>query len=218
MRILAAVFAFALTSPFPAAAQVAREVNQRYQTAEGRAEIARSLDAPDRDLRQKPEALIARMNLQAGMAVADIGAGVGYMLPHLSRAVGPTGKVYGEDIQQDFLDQARAKLTREKLSNVQLVLGTETDPKLAPASVDVAVILDVYHHFDYPAKMLAHIRSAIKPGGRLFVIDDYRHGREDHIRLERDDVVKEIEANGFDLLSTSDQIPDEQYILMFERP
>jgi ubiquinone/menaquinone biosynthesis C-methylase UbiE len=196
-------------------AQVADSANKSYKTKEGRDKIAATLDDPHRDGRQKPEELIAAMNIKPGMTVADIGTGTGYMLPFLSRAVGPSGKVYGEDIQTDFLDRAKAK----KDANVELILGTETSPKLPPNSIDIALALDVYHHFDYPDKMLAAIRSALKPGAHLVIVDFYKSASPSpgHIRAERDDVAAEIERNGFHLISKGDHLPKTQYILTFEK-
>src|SRR5580698_10248318 len=102
--------------------QVAAEANKGYKTKDGRDSVAKTLDNPNRDKAQKPEEIIAAMDIQPGMSVADIGTGTGYMLPFLSRAVGEKGKVFGEDIQNDFLDRARAKISDDKLSNAQIYL------------------------------------------------------------------------------------------------
>jgi ubiquinone/menaquinone biosynthesis C-methylase UbiE len=195
-------------------AQVAADANKGYKTKEGRDKVAATLDDPHRDGKQKPLELVAAMDIKPGMTVADIGTGTGYMLKFLSDAVGPTGKVFGEDIQTDFLDRARAK----NVPNAELILGTTTDPKLPPNSVDIALVLDVYHHFDYPDKMLAAIRSALKPGAHLVIVDFYKSASPSpgHIRLERDDVAAEIEHNGFHLLSKRDHLPT-QYLLTFEK-
>jgi ubiquinone/menaquinone biosynthesis C-methylase UbiE len=211
MRILAGLLFFTVA----ATAQVADKANEQYKTKEGRESVAKTLGDPHRDDRQKPDDLVAALALKPGMTVADIGTGVGYMLPFLSRAVGPNGKVFAEDIQTDFLDKAKANSA--KLSNVQFFLGNETDPKLPPASVDVAMALDTYHHFDYPEKMLANIASELKPGGHLVIVDFYKKSRPDHVRLERDEVVKEVESNGFRLLSKRDHTANNQYILTFEK-
>jgi ubiquinone/menaquinone biosynthesis C-methylase UbiE len=208
------VFA-ALLLTLTAYAQVADDANKSYKTKEGRDKVAATLDDPHRDGRQKPDELVAAMNIKPGMTVADIGTGTGYMLPFLSKAVGPKGKIFGEDIQTDFLDRAKAK----NVPNVQFILGTTTDPKLPPNSVDIALVLDVYHHFDYPDKMLAAISSALKPGAHLVIVDYYKSASPSpgHIRAERDDVAKEIESNGFHLLSKRDHIPQTQYMLTFEK-
>ena len=196
-------------------AQVAAEANKAYKTKDGRDGVAKTLDNPNRDKDQKPEEIIGLMEIKPGMSVADIGTGTGYMPPFLSGAVGAKGKVYGEDIAQDFLD--RAKIRAASLFNVQLILGNETDPKLPPRSVDRVLILDVYHHFDYPDKMLSNIGRAMKPGAHLVIVDFYKKDRPDHIRIERDDVVKEIESNGYRLISSRDRTGNNQYLLTFEK-
>ncbi len=98
------------------------------------------------------------------------------------------------------------------------LLGNESEPKLPAGSVDVAMVLDTYHHFDYPEKMLANIARALKPGGHLVIVDFYKKSRPDHVRLERDEVVKEIGSNGFRLLSKRDHTANNQYILTFQKP
>jgi ubiquinone/menaquinone biosynthesis C-methylase UbiE len=196
-------------------AQVADDANKGYKTKEGRDKVAATLDDPHRDGKQKPQELVAAMKIKPGMTVADIGTGTGYMLPFLGKAVGPNGKVFGEDIQTDFLERAKAK----QVPNAELIQGTVTDPKLPANSVDIALVLDVYHHFDYPDKMLAAIRGALKPGAHLVIVDYYKSASPSpgHIRAERDDVAAEIEGNGFHLLSKRDHIPNTQYMLTFEK-
>lgn len=213
MKITASILFFAVA----ATCQVADKANSGYKTKEGRENVAKTLSDPHRDERQKPNELVAAMEIKPGMTVADIGTGVGYMLPFLSRAAGPNGKVFAEDIQTDFLDKAKARVASEKLSNVEFFLGSDTDPKLPPDSVNIALVLDTYHHFDYPDKMLANIARALKPGGHLVIVDFYKKSRPDHVRLERDEFAREIESNGFHLLSTRDHMPESQYILTFEK-
>jgi ubiquinone/menaquinone biosynthesis C-methylase UbiE len=158
------------------------------------------------------------------MTVADVGTGIGYMLPYLSRAVGPTGKVIAEDIFDDFLEGARQRSQTARLANVAFVKGTVTDPNLPEAQLDVVLALDVYHHFDYPDKMLAAIYKALKPAGRLAVVEYYKrpeampNGRAmTHIRLDMPDVIKEIEANRFHLVMEKETIPNSQYLLVLEK-
>jgi ubiquinone/menaquinone biosynthesis C-methylase UbiE len=206
-------------------AQVAAAANAEYRTKAGREAIAQGLDSPDRDARQHPELLVKRLRLRPGSTVVDLGTGVGYMLPYLSRAVGGSGKVIGEDIHADFLDQARTKAANDKLGNVIFVLGTDRNPHLPPASADLILVLDTYHHFDYPAQMLAGIAKGLRPDGRLAIVDYYKRrgamGPGDfalhHIRLDAGGVVKEVESNGFVLEWRRDQIPGAQYIAMFRK-
>lgn len=205
-------------------AQVAETANKQYQTKEGRAAVGKGLADPARDEKQKPRELIEAMDLKPGMTVADVGTGVGYMLRFLSRAVGPDGKVIAEDIAQDFLDTAKERAKLANVNNVRYILGTSTDSKLPGDSINAILVLDVYHHFDYPDQMLATLRDSLLSGGRLFIVDYFRSEKAmpnrralEHIRLDRDEVVKEIEANGFKLLWKKDHIPESQYMLAFEK-
>ena len=222
-KLLPAAFA-AMLALVPLTAQVAKEANSQYQTPEGRKEVAANLAAPDRDQRQKPGDLVRGMGLQMGMTVADVGTGIGYMLPFLSRGVGPTGQVIAEDIFEDYLSAALQVVQDQHLGNVTFVKGTDKDPLLPAGSVDRVLVLDAYHHLDYPAEMLAGIYRALKPDGRLVIVEYYKNetampnGRAmTHIRLDMPDVIKEVQANHFHLVSEREQIKDVQYMLVLEK-
>jgi ubiquinone/menaquinone biosynthesis C-methylase UbiE len=218
--------ALALACPLasPLTSQVAKEANSQYQTSEGRKAVATTLSAPDRDERQRPVELVKSMGLTRGMSVADVGTGIGYMLPFLSRRVGPNGKVFAEDIFDDYLTAARQNAEAQHLNNITYIKGADKDPKLPENSLDRVLVLDVYHHFDYPQAMLAGIYQALKPDGKLVIVEYYKNeiampnGRAlTHIRLDKPDVIKEVEANGFHLVSEAEQIPNVQYMLMLEK-
>jgi len=205
-------------------AQVADQANSGYKTEQQRKSVANTLADPARDEKQKPAELIRAMGLQPGMTVADVGTGIGYMLPFLSRRVGPDGKVLAEDIFDDFLAGAKQRAENQKLTNVTFIKGSETDPMLPEGAVDVVLVLDVYHHFDYPEKMLAAIHKALKPDGHLVVVEYYKRseampgGRAvTHIRVDMPDVIKEIESNRFHLLSEKEHIPNSQYMLVLRK-
>jgi ubiquinone/menaquinone biosynthesis C-methylase UbiE len=214
MRFPAAVALAGILLPL-ASAQVAQEANRAYQTKEGRDRMGRNLAEAGRDSKEKPTQLIQAMRIEPGMRVADIGTGVGYMLPWLSRAVGDRGKVLAEDIFPDFIEKSRANAAAKHLSNIDFILGTETDPRLPAASIDVALVLEVYHHFNYPAAMLKHIGEGLKPDGRLFIVDFHRTVGDKHIRLDADAVIREVESNGFRLISKEEHPSDNQYIAAF---
>ena len=108
-----------------AAAQVADYANSGYKTPEGRARVAGTLTAHDREQTQKPRDLVQALGLEKGQAVADIGTGVGYMLPYLHQAVGADGKIFAEDIFPDFLEKAKARAAEQKLTNVSFIHGSE---------------------------------------------------------------------------------------------
>ena len=205
-------------------AQVAAQANSGYKTEDQRKNVANTLADPARDEKQKPAELMRYMGLQPGMTVADVGTGVGYMLPFLSRRVGPDGKVLAEDIFDDFLASAKQRAENQKLANVTFIKGTETDPMLPEGAVDMVLVLDVYHHFDYPEKMLAAIHKSLKPEGRLVIVEYYKRseampgGRAiTHIRLDMPELIKEVEANRFHLLSEKEHIPNSQYILVLRK-
>ena len=142
------------------------------------------------------------------------------MLPYLSEAVGPQGQVIGEDIFPDFLDKARERTA--SLKNVSLVQGTAKDPKLSKGTLDLVLVLDVYHHLDYPSETLAQLRQALKQGGRLAIVEYHKNdiamngGAKEHVRLGETDAIAEIEANGFRLLSKKDFAPQVQWLGIFE--
>lgn len=197
--------------------------NAGYQTAEGRARVAQSLANPEREKEQKPRELIASIGVEEGDVVADIGTGVGFMIPYFLEVIGPEGKLYAEDIQQDFLDQVETHKVEQEWQNVEIILGGQVDPELPANSLDVAFILDAYHHFEHPVETMRAIRSALKPDGRLVVVDFYksrpREGRDpdwamNHIRADRDEFRAEIESAGLVFERMFDHLPH-QYALVF---
>ena len=206
------------------AAQVAQQANSGYQTEAARKSVAKSLADPSREQTQKPGQLVVAMGLQPGMTVADVGTGVGYMLPYLSKRVGPAGHVIAEDIFDDFLSAARQTAENQNLKNVNFVKGAETDPNLPEGQVDMELVLDAYHHFDYPEKMLAALHKALRPEGKLVIVEYYKresampNGRAlTHVRLDMPDLIKEVEANHFHLIMEKEHVKNVQYMLVLEK-
>ena len=207
--------------------QAAAEANAGYKTPEARANVAKTLSDEHRDSRQRPTALVEALGVKPGMKVADVGTGAGYMLPFFSEAVGARGKVIAEDIFPDFLAKAKDYATKKKLTNVLFVLGSEKDPKLKANSFDIILVLDVYHHFDYPADMLSALHKALKADGRLAICEYYKRvgamgdptsdRAVKHIRLDEADAIREIEANGFKLVKSEEFNPKSQYLAIFEK-
>lgn len=203
-----------------ASAQVAEKANENYKTKEGRSSVAAGLTGPARDARQKPKELVATLEIQPGMTVADVGTGAGYMLPHLSAAVGPGGRIFAQDVHNDFLD--RAKESAKELKNVTFVLGDAKSTNLPSGSADLILLLDVYHHLDYPEASLRDLRRALKPEGRLAIVEYHKNehampnGRAlQHVRLSEEDAIKEIEANGFRLVTRKEHVPRVQWVGIF---
>ncbi len=205
--------------------QVAEKANEGYRTKEDRARVAQGLDNPDRLQRQKPRELLQSLGIKEGDIVADIGTGTGFILPYLVEVVGSPGFVYAEDIQEDFLAKVKKKAREQDWRNMEMVLGSEKDVMLPAGKLDWAFILDVYHHFNYPVEVLTSIGEALKPAGRVAVVDFYRSREHpsmsperlrSHIRLDKGGFVEEIESAGFRLERSFDHLPH-QYVLVFEK-
>lgn len=129
------------------------------------------LERPERAAEEAPDQVVAALKLKAGDVVADIGAGTGYFTRRLAQRVGETGRVYAVDIQPEMLDLLQRDMTARGLHNVVPVLGGTQDPKLPAASVDLVLMVDVYHEFDHPYEMLRAITLALKPGGRVAFVE-----------------------------------------------
>jgi predicted methyltransferase len=176
------------------------------------------LDRPEREREETPARALAIIDVAPGSTVADIGAGSGYFTERLARLVGPSGKVYANDIQTGMLDLLRARMTRLRLANVTLVLGEPSDPKLPSAAIDLALMVDVYHELREPQTMLANIRKALKPGGRLVLIE-YK-GEDPTIpilpshKMTVAHAKLEVEHEGFKLTHVDSSLP-RQHVLIF---
>ena len=144
--------------------------------------------------------ILDALNLKPGMDVADIGAGSGVHARLFAEKVLPVGKVYAVDIVQDFLDHIKAKCEEEGIKNVMYIMGSDTSCNLAPSSVDVVFTCDTYHHFEYPFKMMASIHRALRPGGRLVIIDF--KDKSWHVRADSKTVIEEIAKSGFKLIDS----------------
>jgi precorrin-6B methylase 2 len=129
------------------------------------------LERPERAKEERPERVLAELDLKPGMIVADIGAGSGYYSSRIAERIGKNGLVYAVDVQPEMIDILRLQMKQRHVTNVEPVLGTETDPKLPPAKLDLAIMVDVYHELEYPYEMLAAIVKALKPGGRVVFVE-----------------------------------------------
>ncbi len=129
------------------------------------------LERPERVKEEEPEKLLKALDLKPGMVVADVGAGSGYHCFLMSPLVGKKGRVIASDIQQQMLDLIEAKAKKQKVTNIETVKGTTTDPKLPTRMVDLALMVDVYHEFEFPFEMTEKLVDALKPGGRLVFVE-----------------------------------------------
>lgn len=177
-------------------------------------------DDPARDEWQKPEEVVRALALKPGMSAADIGAGTGYFLPHLSAALQPHGVVYAAEPEPALLAHIRDRIAREKLRGVVPVLAALDDPHLPIERVDLALIVDTYHHIDSRRAYLRTLREYLKPLGRIAVIDfkegELPVGPPPEHRIARERVEDEMREAGFDLVATPDFLPY-QYFLIFRK-
>ena len=182
------------------------------------AEGADWLVRADREEFEQPEKVVDALKLQNGMVVADIGAGVGYFSLRIAKRVGPAGEVLAVDIQPEMLNLLKKNQERERLTNVEPVLGTVTDPHLPQEMIDLALLVDVYHECQYPEEMITQIRNSLKKNGRLVLIE-YR-GEDPTVPIKPEhkmtvkQVLAEIEPMGFQLKERLEFLPW-QHILVF---
>ncbi|HEU4925849.1 MAG TPA: methyltransferase domain-containing protein [Vicinamibacterales bacterium] len=181
-------------------------------------EAAPWLERPSRESEEAPSRAIAALQLRPGQVVADIGAGSGYYTMLLSAAVGERGRVYATDIQPEMLALIRKKIEQHPITNVELVLGTATESRLPDRSLDLALMVDVYHELAQPQAFLQSLTRAIRPDGRLVLIEFRKESQWVPIREEHKMSVREarieLEAEGYRFDRVIDVLPW-QHILVF---
>ncbi|WP_437291965.1 class I SAM-dependent methyltransferase [Sorangium sp. So ce406] len=176
-------------------------------------------EGPERDAWQKPADVIAAMRIAPGMRVADLGAGTGYFLPHLSRAVGPTGAVVGLDIERDMVRYMTERAARERLANVTARQVGPADPGLDPGSVDRILVVNTWHHIPDRPAYAAKLRAALRPDGAVVVVDftdTAPHGPPKEHRIAAEAVAAELRAGGLSPEVVAEDLPD-QYIVVGRR-
>jgi len=129
------------------------------------------LERAEREAEERPDLLVAGLGLKPGMVVADIGAGTGYHVRRMARLVGPAGHVHAVDLQPEMIKLLRASIAQQGIGNVTPVQAALTDTRLPAAALDLAVMIDVYHEFEFPEEMVASIVRALRPGGRLVYVE-----------------------------------------------
>lgn len=197
------------------------DINKRYQDPEFSVWEQR-FERPGRDVFDHRFEIVAATKVQAGMVIADIGAGTGLFTRLFSPAVGPGGKVYAVDIAENFVNEILRQASEQGLDNIEGIVNTQKQSGLSPGSIDLAFVCATYHHFEYPHVMLQSIHHALRPGGELIVID-YRkiEGTSKkwvlgHMRADKAVVTREIEAEGFKLIEDRDLLKA-NYFLRFSK-
>jgi len=180
------------------------------------------LDRPEREKEENPELALDAIGIRQGMVVADIGAGTGYFSLRLAKRVGPAGKVYANDIQPEMLRRLRENADKAKLKNIETVPGTDVDPKLPAGQMDIVLLVDVYHEFSQPQKMLRKIRDALKPSGRLVLLEYRKEDPSVPIltvhKMSVEEVRKELQAERFIFSQAIESLPRQHILILTRAP
>lgn len=182
----------------------------------------RMFEGEDRAIYKHRFDILQALALEPGQDVADIGAGTGFFSLMFAEKVAPKGTVFAVDIAENFIDHIKSNAKEHGIKNVKPVLCTDRDARLKKNSIDVAFICDTYHHFEYPFDTMASIHRALRPGGKLMIVDFERvkgiHSdwTLDHVRCGKGTVTDEVKDAGFDLVEEL-PIMDDQYVLVFRK-
>lgn len=218
--ILVLVAACGSAAPSPAEphhdpAHTGGGMHHRFDNAEAWAKV---FDDPARDVWQQPDRVIAALQLAPDMVVADIGAGTGYFAVRLARAV-PSGQVIATDIEPDMVRYVTDRAKHENLANLRAQTTPANDPQLPAASVDRILVVDVWHHLDDRAAYAKKLAAALRPGGRIAVVDfklDSKLGPPKQHRLTPEAIIADLQAAGLTAELAAVELP-EQYIVFASR-
>jgi ubiquinone/menaquinone biosynthesis C-methylase UbiE len=217
-RVLGGVLALVLAIPAAAQAPGVHPISGRRFAPVMGWQGADWLERTERDDEEEPNVALSVLKIEKGSAVADIGAGSGFLTERLAARVGPGGRVYANDLQPQMLQMLAARLAKKKITNVTLVQGDIDDPKLPSSSVDLEIMVDVYHEFSQPQAMLRKLRTALKPGGRMVLVEYRKEDPTVPIKFEHKmsvaEAKMEVEAEGFALSKVDESLP-RQHILIF---
>jgi ubiquinone/menaquinone biosynthesis C-methylase UbiE len=177
------------------------------------------LDRMNREREEKPQLLVEALELNPTDVVADIGAGTGYMSFKIADKV-PQGKVLAVDVQPEMIEMLSDRISKSGVTNVQPMLGTEQDPQLTPNSINLAIFVDVYHELAYPREVMANVAKALKPNGRIALVE-YR-GEDPLVfikplhKMNQAQARKEMNQLGLQWLETKSMLP-QQHLMLFTR-
>ena len=194
-------------------------VRHRFEDVE---RWTKAFDDPARDAWQKPTELVVALGITPGQAVADIGAGTGYFNRHLATAVGLEGTVIAVDVEPNLVEHMAGRATEEQHAQVQARLGSYDDPKLTAGEVDLILLVNTYHHIDARKDYFARLLTALKPGGRLVVVDwakgDNPVGPKDDHKIGPEQVQAELIEAGWAPLAARPRVDlPYQFVVMFAR-
>ena len=213
--LLAMIFAAATAHAQDA---VKRDEHQMHDLHNDPQAYIGALEDPKRDAYQKPHEVLTALNIQPGEVIADIGAGSGYFAFRFAHFVGAKGKIYAVDVSPDMIRYINRRIRETKTTNVIALLADPDDPLLSDASVNRFFFSESWHHIDNQTKYLGLIKKMLKPGGEIVMIDFHKKdlpvGPPPQMKIAREDLLKQMEANGFRLAKEHTFLPY-QYFLVF---
>ncbi|RAL24766.1 hypothetical protein DL240_00725 [Lujinxingia litoralis] len=171
--------------------------NHRFESPE---DYVERWNSPERDSWQRPTAVVEAMSITTGMSVADIGAGTGYFIPHLSAQVGPEGHVFAVDTEEAMLGYIQEQARTRGWDNIKTIQATPNASGLEEAQVDRILTVNTWHHIPEREAYAAHLKSRLRPGGSLWIVDisaDSPMGPPPEHRLSPEQIIAELEAGGF---------------------
>lgn len=180
-------------------------------------------EGESREVFDKRNRIVAALQLRPGMSIADVGAGTGLFTRLFAHEVETKGAVYAVDISPKLIEYVKNSAEKLQLPQVKTVLGKDDSPELPASSVDLVFICDTYHHFEFPEKMMRSIHRALKPGGRVAIIDFIREPGVssewvlEHVRAGQDVVEQEVSACGFRKAKDIKEVLTENYFVIFEK-
>lgn len=197
-------------------------INESFQDPDVDKYIA-MFEGESREIYKHRNEIVDAVGLKPGMNIADVGAGTGFFSRMFAHAVAPGGTVYAVDIAANFVEHIDAMAKKENVGNISASVCSERSVDLPENSIDVAFICDVYHHFEYPYDSMASIHKALRPGGRVVIVDFERivgvsnDWTLDHVRCGKGTVTDEVKDSGFDLVEEKDLGMQGQYVLIFQK-
>lgn len=176
------------------------------------------LNRPERIDEEKPSEMLDQLRLRDGMVVCDMGSGDGYYTFQMASRVAPSGRVVAVDIQPEMLQALSRKMEDKQVRNIDTILGELWDPKLEAESLDLVLMVDVYHEFSHPVQMLAAIRKALKPDGVIALVEFRAEDptvpiKPEH-KMTKAQAIKEFKANGFKPVRQYDRLPQQHLLFM----
>lgn len=221
--LFGATFALSAQQPAKAPQVVPPGLNDTWESPDIDPLVGR-LEAESREIYRERAKLAALVGPKPGSAIADVGAGSGFMVEEFAKLVGANGKVYAVDINAKMMERVAQRAKQLGLPAIETIVTREDSVDLPASSVDIVFVCDTYHHFEYPEKSLVGIHRALRPGGQFVVVDFHRQPGKtnpqmlEHVRAGKEEFIKEITAAGFTLAEDHNApFLSENYVLRFRK-